>query len=74
MFGVNAINNTIQGTLTPTIDQSLNTNVPTFSLLPSGPQPNSLDAPLGKKGSEFFVDVPTRSFIIFLWSLEELRP
>ena len=74
MFGVNATNNTIQGTLTLTIDKSLNTNIPTSSLLSSGPQPNSLDAPIGKKRAEFFVGVPTRSSIVSLWSLEELRP
>ena len=56
-------NGTAQGTLTPTIDQPVNTNIPIFSLLPSGPQLNSLDASLGKKKAEFFVDVPTRSSI-----------
>ena len=63
MFGVNGTNSTTQGTLTPTIDQPVNTNIPIFSLLPSGPQLNSLDASFGKKKAEFFVDVPTRSSI-----------
>ena len=63
LFGANTTNGTAQGTLTPTIDQPVNTNIPIFSLLPSGPQLNSLDASLGKKKAEFFVDVPTRSSI-----------
>ena len=63
MFGVNATNSTTQGTLTAAIDQPVNTNIPIFSLLPSGPQLNSLDVSLAKKKPEFFVDVPTRSSI-----------
>lgn len=63
LFGVNATNSTAQGTLTAAIDQPVNTNIPIFSLLPSGPQLNSLDASLTKKKPEFFVDVPTRSSI-----------
>ena len=63
MFGVNATNNTAQGTLTAAIDQPVNTNIPIFSLLPSGPQLNPLDISLAKKKAEFFVDVPTRSSI-----------
>ncbi|KAF9780056.1 nucleoporin autopeptidase-domain-containing protein [Thelephora terrestris] len=63
LFGVNATNSTAQGTLTAAIDQPVNTNIPIFSLLPSGPQLNSLDASLTKKKAEFFVDVPTRSSI-----------
>ena len=62
-FGVNATNGTAQGTLTATIDQPVNTNIPIFSLLPSGPQLNPLDASFAKKKAEFFVDVPTRSSI-----------
>ena len=62
-FGVNATNSTTQGTLTAAIDQPVNTNIPIFSLLPSGPQLNPLDASLAKKKAEFFVDVPTRSSI-----------
>ena len=63
MFGVNATNNAAQGTLTAVIDQPVNTNIPIFSLLPSGPQLNPLDISLAKKKAEFFVDVPTRSSI-----------
>jgi nuclear pore complex protein Nup98-Nup96 len=63
LFGVNATNSTAQGTLTAAIDQPVNTNIPIFSLLPSGPQLNSLDSSLTKKKAEFFVDVPTRSSI-----------
>ena len=63
MFGVNTTNSTTQGALTATIDQPVNTNIPIFSLLPSGPQVNPLDASLAKKKAEFFVDVPTRSSI-----------
>ena len=63
MFGVNTTNSTAQGTLTAAIDQPVNTNIPIFSLLPSGPQLNPLDASLTKKKVEFFVDVPTRSSI-----------
>lgn len=63
MFGVNAANSTAQGTLTAAIDQPVNTNIPIFSLLPSAPQLNPLDASLMKKKAEFFVDVPTRSSI-----------
>ena len=63
LFGVNTTNSTAQGTLTATIDQPVNTNIPIFSLLPSGPQLNALDSSLAKKKAEFFVDVPTRSSI-----------
>lgn len=63
VFGVNSTNSTTQGTLTAAIDQPVNTNIPIFSLLPSGPQLNSLDSSLAKKKAEFFVDVPTRSSI-----------
>ena len=63
VFGVNATNSTAQGTLTAAIDQPVNTNIPIFSLLPSGPQLNSLDSSFAKKKAEFFVDVPTRSSI-----------
>lgn len=63
VFGVNATNSTAQGTLTPAIDQPVNTNIPIFSLLPTGPQLNPLDSSLTKKKAEFFVDVPTRSSI-----------
>ena len=63
MFGVNPTNSTAQGTLTAAIDQPVNTNIPIFSLLPSGPQLNPLDSSLAKKKAEFFVDVPTRSSI-----------
>ena len=62
-FGANTTNSTAQGTLTAAIDQPVNTNIPIFSLLPSGPQLNQLDASLAKKKAEFFVDVPTRSSI-----------
>jgi len=63
MFGVNATNSTAQGTLTAAIDQPVNTNIPIFSLLPSGPQLGPLDGSFAKKKAEFFVDVPTRSSI-----------
>ena len=63
MFGVNVTNSTAQGTLIAAIDQPVNTNIPIFSLLPSGPQLNPLDVSLTKKKAEFFVDVPTRSSI-----------
>jgi nuclear pore complex protein Nup98-Nup96 len=63
VFAVNGANSTAQGTLTAAIDQPVNTNIPIFSLLPSGPQLNPLDASFAKKKAEFFVDVPTRSSI-----------
>ncbi|KAI5120247.1 hypothetical protein M0805_007551 [Coniferiporia weirii] len=48
------------GTLTASVAQPVQTNLPIFSLLQSGPQATSIDPP-PKKMSSYFVDVPTRS-------------
>jgi len=50
--------------LTASVAQPVSTNLPIFSLLPTGPQSSSLDPP-PKKASNYFTDVPTRSPLSF---------
>lgn len=49
-----------QGSLTASIAEPVQANLPIFSLLKSGPQASAVDPP-PKKAASYFVDVPTRS-------------